>query len=94
MPKFISKLIIRTLIVVFIICFLYTLSASLNTIVGNYIALDQMQNDDFAFIMKELYFNFARPMCTLGIALVSVYFAGFTTYDIIKFIIKRKKIKK
>ncbi len=89
--KFIKKLIIRTVIIAFILMLLSTLNYSLNAVIGNYTALEQMQNDDVAFIIKELYFNFVRPVCTCGITLASVCFIGFTIYDVIKFINNKKE---
>lgn len=89
--KLIKKLIIRAIIMIVVCAFTISLSSAVSAIVGNYIALDQMQNDDFAFIIKEMYYNFLKPFCSfVGVITVGTI-VGISAYDVIKFIKKKKE---
>lgn len=60
-------------------------------ILGNELALTQMENSDLLFILKEVYFNTIRPVVEVIIAAVSAYFIGFTIYDTYLIIKNRKE---
>lgn len=87
--KFVKKIIMRMIILIVVLVFVNSLSNSVGAIVNNYIAIDQMQNDDFAFIVKEMYNNFLKPFCSFAGTITVVAVIGISTYDVIKF--KKKK---
>jgi hypothetical protein len=89
--RLIKKIIIRVVIMIIICVFTTSLSSAVSAIVGNYVALDQMQNDDFAFIIKEMYNNFLKPFCSFAGAVTVGYVVGISTYDVIKFIKNKKE---
>lgn len=89
--KLVKKLIMRIIILIVVLVFVNSLSNSVGAIVNNYIAIDQMQNDDFAFIIKEMYNNFLKPICSLVGAITVGAVIGISTYDVIKFIKKKKE---
>lgn len=89
--KLIKKLIVRAVIMIVVCTFTISLSSAVAAIVGNYIALEQMQNDDFAFVIKEMYNNFLKPFCSFIGAITVGTVVGISTYDVIKFIKKKKE---
>ena len=89
--ELIKKLIIRTVIVIVVCTFVISLSSAVLAIINNYIALDQVQNDDFVFIIKEMYYNFLKPFCSFIGTITVCTIVGISIYDVIKFIKKKKE---
>ena len=89
--KLIKKLVVRAIVMIAICTFTISLSSAVSAIVDNYIALDQMQNDDFAFIVKEMYNNFLKPFCSFAGAITVGTVVGISAYDVIKFIKNKKE---
>ena len=89
--KFVKKLIVRAIILIVVLVFVNSLSNYVGAIVNNYIAIDQMQNDDVAFIVKEMYNNFLKPFCSFVRAITIGLVVGSSSYDVIKFIKNKKE---
>ena len=89
--QLVKKLIIRAIIMIVVCTFAISFSSAVSAIVGNYIALDQMQNDDVAFIIKEMYYTFIKPFCSFVGAITVGAVVGMSTYDVIQFIKKKKE---
>ena len=87
--KLVKKIIVRAIMLIIVVGFVSSLSNSVGAIVNNYVAIDQMQNDDVAFIVKEMYNNFLKPFCSFVGTIAFGVVVGFTAYDVIKF--KNKK---
>lgn len=89
--KLVKKLIVRAIVLIVVLVFVNSLSNSVGAIVNNYIAIDQMQNDDVAFIVNEMYNNFLKPFCSFAGAITVGLIVGSSTYDVIKFIKNKKE---
>ena len=60
--RFVKKLLKHIVILVISSFVILGVSEALGTIIGNYIALEQMTNSDTAFIMMETYNKVVKPL--------------------------------
>ena len=93
MNKLIKKIIIKILILIIVFTGTFTFLSASGTILQNYIALGQMENEDSLFIINEMYNTFLEPVLRLG----AYAFIGFQGYRIIEdiniYILKNKEKK-
>lgn len=90
MNKLIKKLVIRTLILIFITVVLTQASSAVGTIINNNLALEQMQHDDTSFVIKELYNNIIKPCVAVSCSIIFGVGVGVSIYDVIKFYKKKE----
>ena len=88
--KFIKKAVIKLIILIIVCVGISTFLSAGSAILGNYVALGQMENNDALFILMEMYMNFFKPTLSVVLIMVSVYLVVGINIDIYKFI----KIKK
>lgn len=84
--KFVRRLAIRVIIFTFVMIVVAAVWQSVSTIISNYIAMTQMQNDDLAFVIMNVY-NRVKPIGggIYGfIILWFVYTLGRDTYKFVK----------
>lgn len=83
--KFIKKLLIKIILIVIITTCITTFLGAFGTIIGNQIALGQMENDDTWFVIMEMYNNFLKPTLTVVLFAFITYIVGTLAYDSVKF---------
>lgn len=91
--KFISKTAIKIVIFAFLMTIVLSIAQSVSPVISNYIALDQMQNSDEAFVVMNTY-NKLRPIFSMSMVGICVLFVISVVKDIIKFVKNVKDIEK
>ena len=89
--KFIKKLVIKIIVLVIVIAAVTTFLTAGGTIINNYIALGQMENNDGMFVLMEMYNNFLKPTLHVVVYAVTASVVIFTGLDIYKFIKSKKE---
>jgi hypothetical protein len=91
--KFIIKLTIKILCLITCLFVVSNISETAGVIISNYVALEQMNNSDTAFILMETYNNVVKSM---GAGVMTLFTVGFIIWmgaDTYKFIKIKEKIK-
>jgi type III secretory pathway component EscS len=84
--KFVRRLAIRVIIFTFVMIVVAAVWQSVSTIISNYIAMTQMQNDDLAFVIMNVY-NRVKPIGVGIYGLIILWFVytlGRDTYKFVK----------
>jgi hypothetical protein len=92
--RFIKRITIKTIIFVFVLVVLFSIMGSTETIISNYVAMQQMENSDLAFIVMDAYNNSIKPIFSMVKILIPILFVLLTCIDVYKFIQKRNKGEK
>lgn len=84
--QFLSKMIRRTFVTVFVIFIISTIIHSLEPIIANELALTQMQNDNAMYIIVSVYnrLKIVYSIAVTGIILRFMYTIGRDTYKFAK----------
>ena len=85
--KFVTKLVVLVVVALLLGIVVCGLSNTANTIISNYLAIEQLENDDAGFIFMNVYQNIVRPIGS--IIVTAIYFCiivvvAMNTYNFIK----------
>ena len=85
--KFVRRVVILLIVSILIGIIVWGVSNTANTLISNYLAVGQLENDDASFMFMELYSNVIKPVGK--ILLILVYsciglIGATTTYKFIK----------
>ena len=84
--RFIKKIIVKIIIFTLIMSMVSIVGQSISSIVGNYVAMGQMQNDDFSFVIMNVY-NHSKLIFNTAYTIVILWFVytlGRDTYKFVK----------
>ena len=84
--QFVKKTIRRTLIFVLVVSIVTAISQAMSPVISNELALSQMQNDDFMFVVMDTY-NRIKPIFNMLYSCVILWFVytlGRDTYKFVK----------
>lgn len=70
--KTIRKSLISFLILIFILIILEGFCSAANTLINNYLALGQLEQDDGMWVFMELYNNTLKPIVNILVVIVTV----------------------
>ena len=91
--KFVKRTIILLCVFIIVTFTLSTASYTVSTIISNNLAVNQLQQDDSAFVLMELYNNALKPIIPLIYYVVCVAVLATFATNIYKFY-KYKKMEK
>lgn len=91
--KFIIKLTIKILCLITCLFVVSNISETVGVIISNYVALEQMNNSDTAFILMETYNNVIKPMGAGVMMLLTIVFIIWMGADTYKFIKTKEKME-
>lgn len=91
--KFIKKIIIKVVVLIIVCMGVFTFLSASGTILQNYIALGQMENEDSFFIINEMYNTFLEPVLRFGVY-AFIGFQGYCIIEDINIYISKNKEKK
>lgn len=91
--KFIIKLTIKILCLITCLFVVANVSETVGVIISNYVALEQMNNSDAAFILMETYNNVIKPMGAGVMMLLTIVFIIWMGADTYKFIKTKEKME-
>lgn len=80
--KLIKKIAVKVVLLTVLIVFVAQLTSSIEPIVNNYIAAEQLNNDDFSFVVMQLYNNFLRPFSEFVVSTALISVAALCAYDV------------
>lgn len=91
--KFVRRLVTRIIIFTFVMIVVAAVWQAITPLVNNNLALSQMENDDFAFVIMNT-FNRIKPIASAIYTLIILWFVytlGRDTYKFVKTITKMKR---
>lgn len=91
--KFIIKLAIKVLFLIVCLFFVTQILEATGTVISNYVALEQMNNSDTAFVLMETYNNVIKPMGAGVMTLLTIGLIIWMGADTYKFIKTKEKNK-
>ena len=91
--RFVKKLLKHIVILVISSFVILGVGEALGTIIGNYIALEQMTNSDTAFIMMETYNKVAKPLLNAIFISFYIWNIGSMIFEVYNFIKMKNKEK-
>lgn len=91
--KFIKKTLSRIVIIIILTILLTGIMAAGDAIVNNEIAMGQLENSNFNFMILETYHNVIRPVANGALVVVYIWNIGLIIINSIKFIYIKYKEK-
>lgn len=69
-PRFVTQLVILLIISILIGVVFNAVSNTADTLISNYLAVGQLENDDTGFVFMELYRNLVKPVGSVLIVVI------------------------